>query len=196
MLNENFVIVGSVIFLLGSIGYLVETVQGKVRPNRVSWFLWALAPMIAFFAQLQQGVGLQALLTLVIGFIGTSVFIASLVNKKAYWQISKLDIICGILSFLGLILWYITKTGNIAIFFSILSDGLAAMPTIIKSFKDPSSENWVLYFTNSLSALITLFTIKIWNFQTFGFPLYIFLCSGFIAFLVRSRVGEKLKKIK
>jgi len=29
-------------------------------------------------------------------------FIASFVNKKAEWKIQKLDIICGILSFMGL----------------------------------------------------------------------------------------------
>lgn len=193
MLNPIFVIIGSVIFIFGSIGYFVETIQGKVKPNRVSWFLWALAPLIAFAAQIGQGVGIQSVLTLVIGFIGLSVFLASLVNKKAYWHIGKLDIICGILSFCGLILWFITREGNVAIIFSILSDGLAAVPTVVKSYYEPETENWVLYFTNAISALLTLLTIKVWSFDVFGFSLYIFLMCTVITALVKFKIGKFFK---
>lgn len=102
MLNENYVFLGTAIFFFGSIGYFIETLKGKVKPNRVSWFLWALAPIIAFAAEIQQGVGIQALLTGIVGFVGLSVFLASLINKKAFWKITTLDIVCGILSFIGL----------------------------------------------------------------------------------------------
>ncbi|MEK9178462.1 MAG: hypothetical protein AAB801_01630, partial [Patescibacteria group bacterium] len=63
MLNENFVYVGLFIASLGNIVYLIQTLRGKVQPNRVTWFLWALAPLIAFAAQIKQGVGVQSLLT-------------------------------------------------------------------------------------------------------------------------------------
>ena len=194
MLNGNFVILGTIIFFFGSFGYVIETIQGKVKPNRVTWFLWGLSPLIAFAAQIQQGVGIQALLTFIIGFIGVAVFISSFLNKKAYWKIGKLDIVCGILSLLGLFLWFITKVGNIAIAFSILSDLLAAIPTIIKSYKEPETENYLLYFTNSISGLITLLTIKNWNFETFGFTLYVTICSGLIAALVKFKIGKIIDK--
>lgn len=93
MLHPNFVIVGAFIFFLGSIGYFVETLQGKVKPNKVTWFIWTLAPLIAFFAEIQQGVGIQSLLTFMVGFVPLIIFIASFVTKKAYWKIGRLDII-------------------------------------------------------------------------------------------------------
>lgn len=194
MLNENFVIVGTLIFFFASIGYFIDTLKGRVKPNKVSWFLWALAPLIAFAAELQQGVGLQSLLTGVVGFVGLAVFLASLFSKKAFWKITRLDVICGVLSFLGLSLWFITKTGNIAIVFAILSDGLAAIPTISKSYTHPETEGWFLYFSNSLAALITLLTIKTWDFATAGFPMYLLLMSGLIAFLVKSKIGKHISK--
>lgn len=191
MINENFVILGAIIFFFGSIGYFVDTIKGKVKPNRVTWFIWSLAPLIAFIAQLREGVGIhQSLLTFMVGFIPLIIFIASFINKKAYWQIGKLDVICGVLSLVGLFLWYITGTGIIAIFFSILADAGAAFPTIVKSYRFPETENYFLYFANAISAAITLLTIKIWNFETFSFPLYIFLLTSLLAILIKFKVGK------
>lgn len=126
-----------------------------------------------------------------VGFIPLVIFIASFVNKKAYWEIGKLDIICGVLSLAGLSLWYFTGTGNIAIFFSIMADGLAALPTVIKSYKFPETENYLLYFTNAISAGITLLTIKVWSFETFGFSLFIFLLTLLLAILIKFKIGKK-----
>ncbi len=194
MINENFAFLAVIIFSLGSIGYIIDTIRGRVKPNRVSWFIWTLAPLVAFIAQLKQGVGIhQSLLTFMVGFIPLIIFISSFVNKKAYWEIGKLDIICGALSLIGLFLWYITGTGNIAIFFSIVADGLAALPTIVKSYEFPETENYFIFFTNAIAAVITLLTIKVWNFQAAGFTIYILLVTTLLTVLIKFKIGKILK---
>jgi len=195
VINDNFVFLGAAIFAFGSIGYFLDTLKGKVKPNRVTWFIWTLAPLIAFAAQIKEGVGIhQSLLTFMVGFIPLLIFIASFVNKKAYWKIGKLDIICGVLSLVGLLLWQIIGTGLIAIVFAIIADGLAALPTVIKSYKFPETENWVLYFANAVSAGITMLTIKVWNLATFVFPLYILLLTGLLSVLIKFKIGKDLGK--
>jgi len=92
------------------------------------------------------------------------------------------------------VLWIATGTGLIAIFFAIIADGLAAFPTVIKSFKFPETENWVIYFAASISALITLFTIKVWDFETFAFSLYIFLLTLMLSGLIKFRLGQRIQK--
>ena len=193
MINQNFVYLGAIIFFIGSVGYIIKTLQGKIKPNKVTWFLWALAPLIAFAAQIKQGVGLQSLLTFMVGFMPIIIFLASFVNKKSYWKIERLDLICGSLSIIGLILWQITKVGNIAIVFSLISDFLAGWPTIIKSYQHPETENYVLYLGNAAFALITLLTIKVWNFETYSFSLYIFLVTLLIAILIKFKIKELFK---
>ena len=69
MLNQNFVIIGTLIGTAGAFAYLWDTIKGKVKPNRVSFLLWAIAPMIAFAAQIKQGVGLESLMTFSTGFL-------------------------------------------------------------------------------------------------------------------------------
>lgn len=82
MLPENLVIVGVIINFLGGISYVVDTLKGKVKPNRISWGIWAIAPLIAFFAEIKQGVGIQSLMTFMVGFSPLMIFVASFFNKK------------------------------------------------------------------------------------------------------------------
>src|SRR5258705_13291527 len=124
MINQNWIYVGLAFQSWGGLSYLIDTVKGKVQPNRVTWLLWAIAPLIAFSAMIKQGVGIESLSTFIIGFVPLLIFIASFFNKKAVWHITKFDLICGTLSVLGLVLWLITKVGNVAILFSIIADGL------------------------------------------------------------------------
>ena len=193
MINENFVYVGLFIASLGNIVYLTQTLRGKVQPNRVTWFLWALAPLIAFAAQINQGVGIQSLLTFSIGFFPLIIFLASFINKKAYWKITKLDIFFGSLSILGLIFWLLTGIGNLAILFSLIADGMASFPTIVKSYHHPESENAFAYGATSTGAILTILTIKNWNFATYSFPLLILFTNSLLAILIYSKIGKKLK---
>ena len=193
MLNENFVILGFVIATLGGLKYLVETIQGRVKPNRVTFFIWALAPLIAFTAEIKQGVGIQSLMTFGVGFGSLLIFIASFVNKKAQWKLGLFDFTCGVLSLMGILFWYITRSGNIAITFSIIADGLAALPTIVKSFRYPETENSWAYLTAAISASLTLLTIDSWDFAHYGFPVYILIGCLIIFSLVKFKLGKAIK---
>ena len=192
MLNQNFVIIGTIIGAIGSLAYLIDTVKGKVKPNRVSFLLWSIAPFIAFAAQVKQGVGLESLMTFSTGFLPLTTFIASFVNKKAEWKVTRYDLICGFLSIFGLILWMITKVGNVAIFFSIVADGFAAVPTIVKAYKYPDTELAWPWIATSFGVVLTLLTIKGLTFANSGFIVYIFLLDTLIFSLVQFRVGERL----
>lgn len=192
MLNENFVLLGAFISLLGGASYIKDTIQGKIQPNRMTWGLWALAVLIAFSAEITQGVGILSLATFIVGFVPLLVFLASFVNKKAYWKISKFDLGCGALSLLGLILWQITKVGNLAIIFSIFADLTAGVPTLVKSYKYPETENWVEFITAAINMMIALLTIRVWTFAHFGFPLYILFFDSTAFLLVKFQLGKRI----
>ncbi|TAL14853.1 hypothetical protein EPN95_01340 [Patescibacteria group bacterium] len=196
MINENFIYVGAALNLVGSISYIIETIKGKTKPNRVTWFLWALAPMIAFGAMLGEGVSvLGGLMTFMVGFGPLLVLVASFVNKKSVWKITTFDIICGILSLIGVGLWFITRTGTIAIAFSILADALAGLPTLVKAFKEPETESYLVFLLGAISAIITLLATKIWDFAHIGFALYIFIICMAIFILVRFKLGVSIQRI-
>jgi hypothetical protein len=191
MINENFVYVGLFLSIIGGFSYLIDTLKGKIQPNKVSFFLWALAPLIAFFAMLQEGVDFRlTLLTFIVGFNPLLIFLASFVNKKAQWKITRFDLVCGGLSLFGIFLWLITRTGNVAIFFSILADGLASIPIIVKAYKYPETENYWPFAAGCINALLTLLIIKEWIFANYGFTLYIFFVTFLLAILIKFKLGK------
>ena len=193
MLNQNFVIVGTLIGAAGAFAYLWDTIKGKVKPNRVSFLLWSIAPMIAFAAQIKQGVGLESLMTFSTGFLPLLTLVASFTNKNAEWKLTRFDLACGILSVVGLILWLITKVGNVAIFFSIVADGLAAIPTIVKAYKYPETEMAWPWIATVFGVVLTLLTLSSFTFANSGFILYILIVNILIFALVQFKLGEKLQ---
>lgn len=195
MIHPNFIYVGVALQLWGGISYLLDTIKGTVKPNRVTWFLWSFAPLIAFFAQIQQGVGIEALATFIVGFVPLMVFIASFINKKAEWKMHNLDYWCGGLSLVGIALWLITKVGNVAILFSIMADLLACIPTIVKSYHNPETENDLVFFFGVVNAAIALLVITTWNFENFGFQLYLLFANSLIFALIRFRPKKFLASL-
>lgn len=193
MIHSNFIYLGIFLQCIGASGYFIGTIKGTVKPNRVSWILWALAPFIAFFAQIKQGVGPEVWATFVVGFVPLVIFIASFINKKAVWQIQRLDIICGILSLLGLILWMITKVGNIAITLGILADALASIPTVVKSWAAPETENDSIFLMGVVNAIIGLLVMQNWHFENYAFLIYLFFLNLLLTILIRFKVGKRFR---
>jgi hypothetical protein len=191
MLNQGFVIVGTLIGAAGSIAYLGDTIRGKIKPNKVSFLLWSVAPLIAFAAQIKQGVGLESLMTFSTGFLPLLTFIASFTNKNAKWKLTRFDIACGILSIAGLVLWLVTKVGNVAIFFSIVADALAALPTLVKAYKHPETELAWPWAATCVGVVLTLLTLPELTFANSGFIMYIFVLDMLIFACVQFRLGRR-----
>lgn len=193
MIDEKFVIFAVILILFGDFTYLVDTVKGKVKPNKVTWFLWALAPLIAYAAEVNQKVGILSLMTFAVGVLPLFIFLASFLNKNSYWKITRFDLACGALSLIGLILWGITRVGNLAILFGILSDGLAAVPTIVKSHQAPETESYKVYLFNTIGSAITLLAIQKWDFANFAFPMYMFSVCFILFLLIKFKLGKKIQ---
>jgi hypothetical protein len=186
MIDRHFAIVAAVLTLAGAGGYALDTLRGQTQPNRVSWGMWALAPLIAFAAELSEHAGLQSLLTFAVGFGPLMVVAASLRDPRAYARLTRLDLACGALSLAALGMWAVTGKGDVAIAFSILSDLWAAIPTLHKALYRPETESAKAFVPSAVGCVITLLTIHpgAWVFANFGFPIYILLIDCVISALI------------
>ena len=183
MIPENYAVLGALVASLGGFYYLYETIKGTAKPNRVTWLLWAIFPMITFFAQQSNGVGLISWVSFVSGFTPILVLIASFFNKKAYWKTTNIDYACLVAAIVGISLWAITDNANLAILFSIIADLFAAAPTLIKSFKYPESESWIAYGLSTIGFTFSIFTVQAWTFDNYAFIIYLALVNGAMAVL-------------
>lgn len=192
MINEKFILLSALLGISGSISYAITVIRGKTKPNRITWLLWAVIPMIAFFAQIDEGVGLVSLMTFMAGFGPLIVLMASLFSKESSWKISKLDITCGCLSIIAIALWVYTGNGNLAIGLSISADLLAAVPTLHKSFVFPETEHTSAFRNSMFGAFLALLVIDDWNFASYSFALYILVVTSVLYLLIKFRIGKHI----
>jgi len=183
-MTKYLVFIGALAQFIGIASYIRETIKGKTKPNKVTWLLWSIAPLIATFATLSNGVKLSVIPVFMAGFGPLLVFISSFINKKSYWKIEKFDYVCGVLSVFALVFWAITKNPNIAIIFAILSDGFASIPTLIKSWHYPETETVIPFLAGLFSSTTSFFAIVIWNFSSVAFPLYLIIMNCILIFVI------------
>jgi len=176
-------------FLVGAYAYVKSMLKGGVKPNRVSWLLWAIAPMIGFAAAISNGAGLAAVPVFMAGFCPLLIFAASFVIKGAHWKLVKLDYACGLLSILALLFWAVTGDPDIAIIFAILSDALASVPTLIKGWQYPETESAFPYWIGAFGAFTSFLAITAWTFSQYAFPAYLMIDS---VLLVSSIYHERI----
>jgi hypothetical protein len=192
MLPEGFAIVGAIIGSLGGFYYLYETIVGKAQPNRITWLLWGIFPMVIFVAQRAQGVEGLSWISFVAGFTPLLIVAASFFNKNAYWKSEPRDYFLMVAAIVGMILWAITDDPNLAILFSLVADMLAAVPTLIKSYRHPQSESWIAYAISTLGFGIGFLSVQTYDFQNTAFVAYVFILNGTFALLAsRGRKPER-----
>lgn len=181
---KYLVFAGVIVQLIGVSFYIKATLNGSTKPNRVTWLLWSIAPLIAASAAFSDGVRLSAVPVFMSGFGPLLVFLASFVNKNSYWKLEKFDYLCGFFSIIALLLWWITKNPVVAIIFAIISDFFAAIPTLIKSWKYPETETVSVFICAIFNALTSFVAIKMWNFTSLAFPIYLFFINIFMSILI------------
>ena len=74
MIDEKFVLLALLLNTYGDLKYLVATIKGQIKPNKVTWLFWAIAPMVAFSAEISKGVGWASIMTLSVGLNPLLVF--------------------------------------------------------------------------------------------------------------------------
>jgi hypothetical protein len=181
---QYLVLAGAVIQLVGIYSYIRDTLRGETKPNRVSWLMWSIAPTIATAAALTDGVHWAVLPVFISGFAPFLVFLASFVNRNAYWKLEPFDYVCGALSALALVFWAWSHDPNVAIGFAILSDASAAVPTLVKSWRFPETETAAPFTLGIINALTSFAAVQVWTFSSWAFPTYLVIVNATIAFAI------------
>ena len=181
MLPGYFAILGAILGSLGGLYYLFETLKGKAQPNRITWLLWGIFPLVIFLAQRVQGVQAIAWVSLVSGVTPLLVVAASFFNKRAFWKSEPRDYYLMAAAFIGIILWAITDNPNLALLFSLGADILASVPTLIKSYRYPHSESWVAYAVSAFGFGIGFMSVQTYTIQSTAFVAYVFLLNSVLA---------------
>jgi hypothetical protein len=111
---------GTALNFAACLSYIRAILNGDATPNRVTWFLWALVPVIAGAAQLRAGVGISTLVVLSVGAGPACIVLASFAKGTGSWKLGPFDYACGACSLAALALWAVTGDPVGAIVLSIV----------------------------------------------------------------------------
>ena len=160
--------------LLGGLAYVRDTLRGRTKPNRVSWALWAAAPIIAVTIALTEGAPSWSLLPVFMaGFVPVLVLLSSCFNVQAYWRLDRFDYLCGTFGTLALLMWLWASQPIVAVVMLVTTDALAALPTIRKAWSNPDTETSLAYFAALFGGLAALANIQQWVVLHYAFPIYL-----------------------
>jgi hypothetical protein len=179
------VLLGAAVTFVAGVGYAFDTLRGRVQPNRVTWFVSGVTAWIACAGQVMQGVVLGAVLTFTVAVVPTLIVAASYANRDAYWRTTRLDLVCLTLAGAAVVV-LLTSSGDLAIAMGITARGLGAVPTVVKAWKAPRTEQTTVYAAGVFGALCTLVAAPGWTFRTVGFALYFLVFCSVMTVLVRT----------
>ncbi|HTU39955.1 MAG TPA: hypothetical protein VMF35_18300 [Acidimicrobiales bacterium] len=196
MISENWIYFGTAVGALGALVYLRDTVRGTTQPNRVTWLLWAFAPLLAAGVEFHDGVGLRALPTFMVGFMPLLIFVASFHNAASVWKVRRIDYACGAFSLVGTVVWFATQNGVLAISAALAADFLAGVPTLMKSWTHPQTETVHSYIGAVISMAIVLLTITDWTFEEAAFPVLVVIMGSVEVLLIGFEPGPRLQRAR
>jgi len=175
-MKESFGIAALVLSLAANIPYVIETIKGQVKPERISWFLWTLLGLTYYFSALfSDGATLFTFGEL----IGPAIILV-LALKFGVGGKSRFDLISLVIALLAFVLLFLIEGVLVGLLLALIIDGTGAMLTIRKLLIDPSSESKSFWGIGAVSGVLAVLSLETYNIETMLFPLYVIILSTFI----------------
>jgi hypothetical protein len=176
---QSLVIVSAILLLWGGYVYFRDTLAGRTKPNRVTWFLWALAPLVSLGAAFSADADNWASVRVLVGgVVPAIIFLGSFVNRNSYWRLARFDWLCGGLSLTALLFWQFANSPLIAVLLATAANAFASIPTFIKAWNFPETESRLIFITSFLSAILIIPAIPVWTIANSAFQIGLMVTTG------------------
>lgn len=175
------------------IPYIVTILLGKTRPNRASWWIWAINGSI--LASSYYVAGASNTLWLIIFSVIAQYIIAILSFKYGKGGWTFFDRACLMGASLSLTLWFGLKSPMSAIVLTLLTDLLGALPTLKKSYYEPETEDMLTWIIYVVASILNVIAIEQWFLAIVLPPIYVlFINTAILVMLLRSQIGVLLNR--
>lgn len=179
------VLLATLVAFVSGCWYALLTAQGKTRPNRVTFALWFLFPLVIFSAQMAQGLFIAALPTLAAGLPSLLTVLMSYKNPAAYWRLRPHSFVFGCIGLGAIPLWIITDEPNLALTLALIANMAAFVPTLVKAYVDPSSEDYRPYMLSAGAFFFAILFASDYSFAAIGFMVYLCITNTVLTILAR-----------
>ena len=163
-------------FLLAAPPYIVDTLKGKTKPERATWFIWSVLGVIAFIAQMQLGATWSLLLTGLDTAGCVLAFMLSLRYGVGGW--TMLDKIALGIAAAGVAVSMLVHAPIVALLGVIAADASGSFLTIRKAFLMPDSETTISWLLVSVGALCSILLVRSQDVSLMLYPAYLLVANA------------------
>lgn len=150
--------------LIGNVPYLRDVLSKRVRPHPYTWLVWSLVSAISLAGQFAKGAGIGAVPTAVAESFTIVIFAFSL--QYGFRNIRRIDHVFLACALLGLVPWILTDDPTLSVVIVVSIDVIAFIPSLRKTWREPSSETPLLYSMNVARHVLTLLSLQQYNVAT------------------------------
>jgi hypothetical protein len=168
--------------------YISQTLKKQgIQPHPFSWLLWGFVTSVAALAQHADGAGpgfwVTALTAVACFLIGMLTF------SKNDWTFSKSDWVALILGGVATAFYALVNNPTAAAVFATVADVIGYKPTVSKGWADPTTENAVSFFLNSVKFIPALVAMNNHSIATSLYPAALVIVNGgvWLMLVVRGR---------
>jgi hypothetical protein len=184
--------IAGIIAISGYIPYIYSILKGHTQPNRATWFIWTIVGGLLAISYIAEGD--QHSIWLPLGYFFGPLITAILSLRYGYAEWTKLDTVCIVAAVISIIPWVLSDNANATLIINLLIDMIGSVPTLVKTFREPETEDllaWVFFF---VANTLQLFAIEMWNLASL-YPVYLFvLATSMVLFILRGKIVAKLQK--
>ncbi|QQR78975.1 MAG: hypothetical protein IPJ68_01745 [Candidatus Moraniibacteriota bacterium] len=165
----------------------------ETKPNIVSQALWTVIQTIAIIAQLQSGWSWSVVI-LVATTINTLTFTILCLKGYGYKGYGWIDGVCLFGAIGALLAWRVTGEPVTALVIAVCVNIFASLPTIVKVFRYPETENATAWLMMSVASILSIFSVTSVSVANLVFPVEFFIEStliGGLALLGRKKLLQQ-----
>ena len=179
-----FGILSSACVLFGGIPYLNDIIKKRAHPHLLSWVGWGFLTTLGAFAMLAEGSTWATALLFGNTAICLLIVLGAIISKTGVWSTGLQDYVFFGAGLLGIVLWQTLDMPILALICAILADICFGVPTIIKTFKDPTTETPFVWVMSVVSEIFGLLALQNLSFHEAAYPIYLFIYDSTVLLLI------------
>ena len=182
--KATFGMLSSVFILVGGIPYINDILKRQVKPHVLSWLGWGFITAIGAFAMLAEGSTWAVALIFANTVMCLMIAFSAMTTKTGVWPTGIQDYVFFGAGLLGILLWQILDMPILALICAILADLAFGIPTIIKTFKDPTTETPLPWAMSVVAEIFGLLALQNFVFHEAAYTVYLFIFDMIVFLLI------------
>jgi hypothetical protein len=164
-----FSIVGYIVY-----GYVLLSKRKNINPNLSSWMLWTSSYVLICVSYYFSGARTTIWVPLV--YAVANIVILLLIFKHGYYKLGTFEKILIAVTILSVPAWAIFNTPFATLVINMGIDGAAIIPTALKVYRRPLSENKTAWGFFTLADVTNIFAIQKWSLRIALYPVVAAIC--------------------